>query len=293
MSADKKPIGALTEFVKAGISKDTIAVSIPISAPVPSPADFYLNTPLYEEFEVNTDVAANTAHDIKFFADTIDAFCPACGSDSVFIPQKPSVHSWNIKWDEEDRFDFNFNCSRNYTHQLYFVVQTKNNVLVKIGQYPSLADLALYDVKKYSKVLDRSYYKELKAAIGLNAHGVGVGSFVYLRRIFESLIIKAHDLAINDAGWNDDVYSKARMDTKIQLLSHHLPSFLVENKAIYGVLSKGIHELSEDECLQYFHAVKVGIELILDEEIIIKEKKDKIAAATKSLSAVVESVKAK
>ena len=38
--------------------------------------------------------------------------------------------------------------------------------------------------------------KELRKAIGLHAQGIGVGAFVYVRRIFERLIDKAKELAI-------------------------------------------------------------------------------------------------
>ena len=72
---------------------------------------------------------------------------------------------------------------------------------------------------------------------------------------------------------------KARMDDKIQMVKDYLPEFLVENRTLYAILSKGIHDLSEDECLQYFETVKIGIEQILDEKIIAKEKADKAASA--------------
>ena len=48
---------------------------------------------------------------------------------------------------------------------------------------------------------------------------------------------------------------------------------------MYAILSKGIHALGEDECLQYFETVKIGIEQILDEKIIAKEKAEKATSA--------------
>lgn len=45
-----------------------------------------------------------------------------------------------------------------------------------------------------------------------------------------------------------------------------------KNKAIYGIVSKGIHELSEEECLDMFQPLLIGIELILDEVLAQKEK---------------------
>ena len=74
------------------------------------------------------------------------------------------------------------------------------------------------------------------------------------------------------------------MDEKIALLSDHLPSFLVDNKGMYSILSRGIHALSEQECLQYFEPVRIGVELILDEKIERENKRRKIEQATKVLS---------
>jgi hypothetical protein len=42
----------------------------------------------------------------------------------------------------------------------------------------------------------------------------------------------------------------------------------VTNKSIYSILSKGIHELAEEECLNAFPVIKLSIELILDEKLV-------------------------
>jgi hypothetical protein len=57
----------------------------------------------------------------------------------------------------------------------------------------------------------------------------------------------------------------------------------VEHKVLYAILSKGIHELSEEECLQAFPVVRLGIELILDEKIEQQEKERKIKDASKAI----------
>jgi len=56
------------------------------------------------------------------------------------------------------------------------------------------------------------------------------------------------------------------MDDKIEFLKHHLPEFLVRNKKVYAILSKGIHELEETECLNTFEVLKHAIFFILDED---------------------------
>lgn len=67
----------------------------------------------------------------------------------------------------------------------------------------------------------------------------------------------------------------------------------MENRIIYSVLSKGIHELSEEECLYSFEPLKLGIELILDEKKEIVERKKKIDEAKKSIQRVFEKMKGK
>lgn len=146
-----------------------------------------------------------------------------------------------------------------------------------------MAELSLYDVKRYAKALDKLYFREFTRAIGLAAHGIGVGSFVYLRRIFESLIENAHQEMISSPTWSEADYLKARMSEKIELLKTKLPAFLVENRAMYGVLSKGVHELTEEECLNGFPVIKVGIEIILDAKLRQLEEQQKIAEARKAL----------
>jgi hypothetical protein len=179
-------------------------------------------------------------------------------------------------------------CSRNGEHKLLFLLQidAKEKTIQKIGQYPSIADLNMHDVKKYAGVLGKTVFPELTKAIGLAAHGVGVGSFVYLRRIFEGLVESAHQAAKGEQDWAEEEYEKARMGEKIQLLHRHLPSFLVENRAIYGILSKGIHELSEAECLDAFPVVKMGIEIILDAKLEEEARRKKLEAAKKSIQAL-------
>ena len=81
-------------------------------------------------------------------------------------------------------------------------------------------------------------------------------------------------------------YKDADMADKILLLKDHLPPFLFEHRAMYKVLSKGIHKLTEEECLNYFPAIKLGIEQILDEKIEAKEKEAKAANANQVMQQV-------
>ena len=184
-----------------------------------------------------------------------------------------------------------FGCSRNKGHEATFVVKVGEDFICKIGQYPSLADLQLEELKKYRKVLG-SQYTEFTKAVGLNAHGIGVGAFVYLRRIFERLVDEAaKNKQQTDESWNIDQWRSRRADEKIKDLASFLPEFLVENASLYGILRKGIHELGEDECLSYFNVVKAGIECILDEMLAKEAERERRKAVSKDIARVTGEVR--
>ncbi|WP_413299710.1 hypothetical protein AA0X95_16595 [Bacillus sp. 1P10SD] len=219
----------------------------------------------------------------------------------------PSYEEINEIMDAIDQSEYNkliskypkvektFTCAMNETHTLIFSCLIKDNHIIKFGQFPSLADLNVNKSKKYRKILGKKY-TDFNKGIGLHSHGVGAGSLVYLRRIFEELIEEAHIKAKLEANWNEENFPN-RMDEKIVKLKDYLPDYLVENRKIYGILSKGIHELPEETCMEIFPIVKVGIEFILDEKIEREEsdrKKKETAALLERLSSkiVKESIKA-
>ncbi len=172
---------------------------------------------------------------------------------------------------------------------IYFQVEEGNDMFRKVGQNPSVADFHLGKIKNYTKYLGKDRRREYTKAIGLYANGIGIGSFVYLRRVFESLIFEAGDKLINNGVLTQEDFYPKHMDEKIEAAKSELPDFLVENRSFYGILSKGVHELSEDECLAYFDVVKNGLEMILDEKI----EKDEREKSRRSLAASLASIAGK
>ena len=134
---------------------------------------------------------------------------------------------------------------------------------MKYGQLPSLATIANADAKKYRKFMSNEDAREFHTAVGLAAHGAGIASFVYLRRIFERLVLKsfldngaAHGISRAD-------FDSKRMDEKIEALNGFLPPLLVEHSKAYSIMSVGLHQLTETACLAYFQPLKQAIEIIL------------------------------
>lgn len=96
------------------------------------------------------------------------------------------------------------------THHLDYIVLAYGNKLKKIGQFPSVADLIFPELKEYRKVMTEEDGKEFKRAVGLFASGIGIGSFVYLRRIFECIILTASQKAKRKKKWGYGLSEKHR-----------------------------------------------------------------------------------
>jgi len=124
---------------------------------------------------------------------------------------------------------------------------------------------------KYKSVLGGQYI-ELSKAVGLSSHGVGIGAFVYLRRIIENLVLDKYKQFSDELGMQTKDFESKKFIEKIDILKNYLPKILVDNKNIYAIISKGIHELSENECIEMFPFIRTGIEVILDDLIAEKEK---------------------
>lgn len=178
----------------------------------------------------------------------------------------------------------NFTCAMHEEEIYTFVLKVENKKIQKIGQYPSVATIEQKSFKNFRKELG-NYYPELTKAIGLAAHGIGIGSVVYLRRIIEFLVEEVHQEArYQNDNWDDVQYMGLHFDQKIKALENHLPKFFVDNRnTLYSVVSKAIHELTEDECIRLFPLLYKSIETIVSIRIADREEKEREKELTKML----------
>ena len=297
---------------------------------IPDPETCLLKIPQYQSFDVDDDNFYEILR-LEFFNRTIDCFCQKCNKESTFqrlnnfspkyehqdvwpefdlsdaikdkeeIPYELSFYHVNGNYYSimpvneyalgERSFSIEFVCTRCKTQGILFFYIIENSKLIKIGQYPSISDLENHAIHKYEILLGKEKTCEFKIAIRLFANGLGIGSFVYLRRIFEYLIELAHEEAKSSEDWDENLYYSSRMEEKVLLLKAYLPPLLIESRKVYSVLSKGIHELSEDECKSYFDPLKMLIELILDQRIAQDERVKKEKEAKIGLSKIIGNIK--
>lgn len=183
---------------------------------------------------------------------------------------------------------FTFTCAMHDSHKIDYIVLTGEYSMKKIGQFPSVADLSFPELDNYKKVLSDDDRREFRRAIGLFASGIGAGSYVYLRRILERLLMQAKKNA--GTAINEDTFNKLRVGEKITMLSDYLPKTLTSNPTLYGILSKGVHELSEDECIKYFPVVRECIYMILNEWEDMRKKAEQEKAISAALSKIATNI---
>ena len=265
--------------------------------------DLYFSVPLYKKITVNEEDTDKTRviMEILEYDGLIDGFNPGINENTSYkvnfftnfrgkynIGELCGIHQCQLK------------CVRtNFTINYFFHLQEVEDdasddafyTLQKIGQYPTIADLEIGKYKKFLKVISKENLREFNKAIGLAANGVGVGSFVYLRRIFENLLELHHQIAKESENWNEDEYLKGRIADKIELLKADLPEAVVKYKNIYSIISKGIHELSEQECLKYFPIVKDAIVAILEQDYLKRKNKNKQEELEKNIQKAMSKLK--
>ena len=238
---------------------------------------FFLKAVLYKKYP------KGYASEVENFDETLDLLCLGCKRESVFERLDTTPHRkeaqlpplWGGVYSSEEKevgsriFVAQFGCTRDSTHTAIFVFRVDDQFFMKIGEYPSLADRLYPELRKYEGELGDSY-PELRMAVNLYSHKVGIGSFAYLRRVLEKVVSDtARSKYAEQPDWDLDEWRKSKksFEERITDLSDKLPSFLVGNTSLYGILSKGIHDLEENECIEYFEIVERAIVEILDEKI--------------------------
>ncbi len=177
------------------------------------------------------------------------------------------------------RYLVEYECS--FCGKIYlFPLILENNIIQKIGQSPSFAQLEQLSVEKYRNVLSK-YYIEYKRSLSAYSQGMGVASFVYLRRILENLVEHKYAKLENK---NNEIKFLDKLKA-VEKCEQIIPEEIQKIKGqIYSILSKGIHEYTEEECIRLYDVVRFVIELILDKQLEEKQRNDKIAASVAQIN---------
>lgn len=253
--------------------------------------DLLTNKGLYARFDGTTEVG-DIVHDILREGSpiTFDTYCIGCRDRSTFRTQTERVGTRSISSRPGQTivsprvFATAVICQR-AGHMYSYIFANQGNDVIKIGQLPSTADVSFGELRSIDKSLESTDRNELGTALGLFAHGTALGAFVYLRRVFERMIWRAHERQ-SAAGHPIEGFATMRMDERIAALANELPAEVVQNSAVFSVLSIGIHELTEEQCAKHFPVMKAVLFQMLEAE----EHKRKAAVAAQATHAALQTI---
>ena len=246
-------------------------------------ASWLIDLPLYSPVEIGKHTPP-TVKAILTYVDIIDFYCTTCKKDTPFkgvlsletqnsmASELMAAKSFGMAsgfW-TQTKFSKELACTR-ANHKVAFHFQIEDGKLLKIGQYPSIANIHFGELVPYLPALGESRAYALQKAVALAADSAGIGAFVYLKKLFESLLEDAHQQAVVnqtlDKNWDETSYQSSPPQERINMLSKHLPAYLVDHAANYSILTTPLEELTDQDCLTQFATIKTGIFFMVDHAI--------------------------
>ena len=203
--------------------------------------EFIFDTPLYQKVEGEDALRIVEELSVSYnpYSSLIgfDGFNPNQNKESTYVVDYPLQCRRNIG----SSSGFGTHSPFQYTEPWYVTLKccrygdkidivlllAEDKSIMKIGQYPSIADVHIGQIKDYKGLLSKEELKDFTRSIGLAANGVGVGSFVYLRRIFENLIQSAYEQALNEDAIGDSL-KFVKENEMVKICSHKGNVFAVE-----------------------------------------------------------------
>jgi len=190
---------------------------------------------------------------------------------------------------ETYNLEYLFKCTKNKEHiyTMYITVIQRRNIfeVVKTGQYPNKEDIQGFDFDEYKKVLEKyDIYKDYKNAYVCNCHNFSVASYAYIRRVFEKILVSFIEVKKEKTG-------KEPKDNKVENKIKFTSDMFCDDirpllTMLYSVLSKGVHQLSEEECKKYYDTLHAIIKMQLADMEAERQKEEKKKSLSKELSKI-------
>lgn len=172
---------------------------------------------------------------------------------------------------------YTFKCTMNQSHYykmfLKYSLLDKKIIITKIGQFPLTTLLRTNLSNRFEMVLKKyDSYEDYRLYEQSYERNLLAGSCTYLRRIFEKMVFKMMD----DGNISDSQKKSAiHFADKIKIVKSQFDIDIRDVlEECYNLLSKGIHELKNDE-IQMFHDLMsevINVQLESETEKMIRDK---------------------
>lgn len=212
---------------------------------------------------------------------TLDLFCPKCKDNKTFV-----YNNWHYveglgaykkggMYLDSAR-SLVYHCPTCGTKLLYLFYYDGNNV-IKLSQFPSQYDVSRDELKKYQKneLIDKNVFDELYKAEICASSGFYVAAYTYMRRVYENMLSSVFTHNQEDIGTTEEEFKKMHSDKKLETIKEYLAIDDEIYLPLYGLLSAGIHAMSEEKCCEDYSLLKPILIDILAEQKAKKEKATK------------------
>lgn len=249
--------------------------------------DFLETAPLYSWKEFKKPDMNRSSLWIK----EIDSFCETCNQLRPFQDMRPrgSGAGMALQALSTGTSYFQFSCAscRGSQHE-YLVEQIVTDETIKIQKYgerprkklerdPLLQNFFSHDSECYEK------------AVVCISNGYGIAAFAYMRRIIERNIHELLSLIQEDVEGSEsespvlaklaELRTESPMSDKISIANHALPDYLIPSGLnplgrLYKVLSEGVHNYDDGECLERAKAIQACTKYLISELAARKKNRE-------------------
>ena len=215
--------------------------------------------------------------------------CSRCKREQTFRPQPISGHEFILERNGGsarrvlrilgDVIELPYVCAgcNDFTRRYFLEVSENGSWIRKVGQTPPWEISPSNEIDALLEQHSPLYRKGLVC----ESQGYGIGAFAYYRRVVEELtdelLAKVEQLL---RGPEQEAYHEAlvaaRVATttarKFEFVKDHLPAILKPGGAdplgrIYGLLSEGLHNLEDDDCLAHASEIRFCLEFVVQQVV--------------------------
>lgn len=240
------------------------------------PRDFLEQAPLYKSYKW----AGTKQNYAQIPIPSIQVYCSTCKESRTLTQGKAEYFGIDARHisgaTSADLFlTVTYTCGYCTKFLMAFLIKITEDALIKVGQYPALDISVEPMVRKFLG----DYYELYKKGVTCENFGYGIASYAYYRRVLENLIDKLLGIVeeiIDDADklrYKDALEQTKSAQTgsdKIDLIKDLLPPILRPNGinplgTLYGILSEGIHDMDDDECLEIAQEVRTSLVFVIQQ----------------------------
>lgn len=211
------------------------------------------------------------------------------------IGDKEVQHSKMISLiDKHEKFELDLICPFcQSTLHLYYVYN--DTQIKKIATFPDVMGgyKAKYKVLRKLNTNQFDYYNEfIESCYSYYKINSGIGAFCYLRRCLENFVKDTWNDMYLEGKITESYDSKKKFSYRIDNIRINIDNDIYNMMPnLYDILSKGIHELDEEECLKYFEILKEIVFTLLINRIELIDKKKKIVSLKSNLEKIHSNIK--